>query len=236
MKDQDEALAKKIKRLLFSASFHASGDPRAFKHLSGQLQEIGNSIASSGPERWYLVKMKVISLCGEHFVGLSQYYDLLGGEPEASVVLPESVPIPNQADPVGIGDASPDPTEIASRLGLQFVQIFEGVVYARDKSTLYSIGPLSQPGPRVPEKVRADNGYVGEEYHSPREAALSVGWTIIEGDVGSSGSIYALDGFGRKFLVNGTGNGPQADLVGFGSDAEIRRWAPKHRPRRRTVT
>lgn len=84
LEDKDEALAQKIKRLLLSASFHASRDARAFKHLSGQLQEIGNSIRASGQERWYRLKRRVELLSGEHFVGLAQYYDLLGDAPETS--------------------------------------------------------------------------------------------------------------------------------------------------------
>ncbi len=51
-----------------------------------------------------------------------------------------------------------------------------------------------------------------------------------------SGFVFALDGFGRKYVVEKTGNGPMAKSAGWASDAEMQRFAPQHRPRGRTTT
>ena len=69
---------------------------------------------------------------------------------------------------------------------------------------------------------------MGEEFHSPREAAVHAGLTVIE-DL-SGGSVAALDGFGRRFLVQKTGNGPQAIHDGWATEDELRKWTPRHRP------
>lgn len=89
LEGKDEAIAQKIKKLLLSASFHESRDPRAFKNLSTQLEEMGNSIRANGQEHWYRINRRVKILSGEHWVGISQYYDLLGDAPEASGPQPE---------------------------------------------------------------------------------------------------------------------------------------------------
>jgi hypothetical protein len=86
--DRDEALARKINRLLMSASFHDSRDPRAFKNLSGQLAAMGESIRAGGREHWLRIKERVKQLSGEHFVGLVGYYDLLGDAPAAVASMP----------------------------------------------------------------------------------------------------------------------------------------------------
>jgi hypothetical protein len=183
LEDKDDALAKKIKRLLLSASFHASRDPRAFKHLSGQLEGMGNSIRASGQERWDCIKRKVEFLSGDHFVGLSQYYDLLGNAPQASIPQPES----------------------------------EESYHASS------------------EEPCIRDGYIGEEYHSPREAAVHAGLTVIE-EYNSSGDVIALDGFGQKYTVSRTGNGPMSSAGGLASEEEMRKWKPQHRPSLPTIT
>ena len=90
LEGKDEALANKIKRLLMSGSFHDSRDSRAYRSLSAQLDEIGKSIRASGRERWDRIMERVKFLCGEHSVGLSKYYDLLG-----------EAPVPSPAGPSG---------------------------------------------------------------------------------------------------------------------------------------
>lgn len=233
--EKDEALANNIKRLLLSASFQESRDPRAFNHLSGQLQEMGKAIAASGLERWNRIRLRVTFLSGEHYAGLARFYDLLGGTPIASAAPPPAAPEKTVQEQ--LAEAGVDPVKAAGDLGLQFLQVFEGGLYARDKTTLYSIGLLRQSEPRVAKEVHAQDGYVGEEYHSPRQGAEHAGWTVIEEkSARPEDPVDALDGFGRKFRVDRTGNGPIASLIGFASDEEIRTWAPKHRPRRRTVT
>ena len=86
-------------------------------------------------------------------------------------------------------EATLDPKEIAGRFGLEIVQWFEGRLYDRDKSDLSSIGPVDpQSNGNIPADLRicvrkaraSHNGYVGEEYHSPREGAVRARLTIIE--------------------------------------------------------
>jgi hypothetical protein len=135
-----------------------------------------------------------------------------------------------------IFEATADPQEIAGRLGLEIVQWFEGALYARDEHQLYEIGPVSATDPRL--RVRQawshSSDYVGEEYHTPREGASHAGLTVIEER--SSGDVIALDGFGRKFVVSKTGNGPMASGFGWATADEMRQWAPQHQPSRPTTT
>lgn len=143
-------------------------------------------------------------------------------------------------------DATADPMEIADRLGLEVLQRVGGEIYAREKSNpnsaLFSIGPVkpedSEGGSadlrvRVAE-VWSYDGYVGEEYHTPREGAVHAGLTVIEET--DSGKVLALDGFGRKFVVDKTGNGPMASWIGWATEEDMRKWAPQHRPAKRTNT
>ena len=142
-----------------------------------------------------------------------------------------------------IFEAGADPEEIAGRLGLEIVQWFEGSLYARDADALYEIGQVSsQSDGGVPPDLRIqirpawshDWSYVGEEYHSPREGANHAGLTTIEES--PSGDVVALDGFGRKFRVSKTGNGPMASSSGWATAEEMRNWAPQHQPSKRTTT
>ena len=57
------------------------------------------------------------------------------------------------------------------------------------------------------------DGYVGWEHHTPAEGAAHAGLTVIE--EGASGKVVALDGFGRKFVVDKSGNGPMASEIGW---------------------
>jgi hypothetical protein len=134
-----------------------------------------------------------------------------------------------------IFDAGSDPEVIAAKLGLEVVQWFEGALYARDKDALYAIGPAGPADPRV-RVSRADSyeGYVGEEHHTPREGAVHAGLTVIE--EGESGKVVALDGFGRKFVVDRTGNGPMASETGWATEDEVRKFTPRHRPWKPTLT
>ncbi len=143
-----------------------------------------------------------------------------------------------------IFEATADPKEIAGRLGLEIVQWFEGILYVRDNDYLYSIEPVNaQIKGAVPADLRMcvrkvptyNSEYIGEEYHSPREAAVHGGLTVIE-EYNSSGDVVALDGFGRKIHVTKTGNGPMAVGYGWASAEEIRKWVPQHHPRKRTIT
>lgn len=133
-------------------------------------------------------------------------------------------------------DAGADPEEVAAKLGLTVLQWHGGALYARDERTLYALSVKRDgPAPRLvvsPEVAVA--AYVGEEFHAPREAAVHAGLTVIE-DV-SGGGVMALDGFGRKFLVQKTGNGPQAIHHGWATDEELRKWTPRHRPAKPTET
>ena len=76
---------------------------------------------------------------------------------------------------------------------------------------------------------------MGEQFHAPREGAEHAGLTVI-GDDDFSGGVFALDGFGRKYVVEKTGNGPMAKSAGRAFEAEMQRFAPQHRPRGRTTT
>lgn len=136
------------------------------------------------------------------------------------------------------------PTEIAARLGLEVVHWLEGVLYARDGSYLYTIGPINPQGKDgAPADLRIcvskawswDGSYVGEEYHSPREGAAHAGLTVIE-EATPPGEVLALDGFGRKYLVSRTGNGPMASWMGWASAEELQQWAPQHHEAKRTLT
>lgn len=81
---QDQSMAEEIKRLLLSASFHYSRNRRAFDNLSKQLNKMGDSIRAGGPEHWARIKARVRIISGSHFVGLEQYYELLGDAPHTS--------------------------------------------------------------------------------------------------------------------------------------------------------
>ena len=132
-------------------------------------------------------------------------------------------------------DAGSDPEEIAAKLGLAVVQWFEGALYARDQASLYSIGPAGASDPRVRvAPVDSYDGYVGEEHHTPAEGAVHAGLTVIE--EGASGKVVALDGFGRKFVVENTGNGPMANEIGWATEDELRTFTPRHRPWKPTLT
>jgi hypothetical protein len=132
-------------------------------------------------------------------------------------------------------DAGSDPEEIAAKLGLAVVQWHDGTLYARDKTSLYSIGPVGPADPRVRvAPAPSFDGYVGEEHHTPREGALHAGLTVIEED--PSGKVVALDGFGRKFVVDKTGNGPMASEIGWAAEDELKTFTPRHRPWKPTLT
>lgn len=134
-----------------------------------------------------------------------------------------------------IFDAGSDPEELAAKLGLEVVQWFEGALYARDKDALYAIGPVSASDPRVRVSPAASfDGYVGEEHHTPREGALHAGLTVIEES--QNGKVVALDGFGRKFVVDRSGNGPVASEIGWATEDEIKTFTPRHRPWKPTLT
>lgn len=134
-------------------------------------------------------------------------------------------------------DAASDPEEIAAKLGLAVVQWHDGTLYARDKDALYAlhVKPDASGGPRlIVERDAALDGYVGEEHHTPREGALHAGLTVIEED--PSGKVVALDGFGRKFVVDKTGNGPMASEIGWAAEDELKKFTPRHRPWKPTLT
>lgn len=135
-----------------------------------------------------------------------------------------------------IFDADVDPEEVAAKLGLKVLQWHGGALYARDERVLYALSvKRDAAGARlVVSPEEAITAYVGEEFHSPREAAVHAGLTVIE-DL-SGGSVAALDGFGRKFLVQKTGNGPQAIHDGWATEDELRKWTPRHRPAKPTET
>lgn len=134
-----------------------------------------------------------------------------------------------------IFDAGADPEEAAAGLGLEVVQWHDGVLYARDESSLYAIAPIAPDDPRVRAVPAASfDGYVGEEHHTPREGALHAGLTVIEES--AAGKVVALDGFGRKFVVDKTGNGPMASEIGWATEDELKTWTPRHRPWKSTRT
>lgn len=134
-------------------------------------------------------------------------------------------------------DADADPETIAGELGLTVVQWHGGALYARDEDALYafSVKRDAPGGPRlVVERDAPLDGYVGEESHTPREAAVHAGLTVIE--EGSGGNVTALDGFGRKYLVSSSGNGPRATFAGWATEGELKTFTPRHRPAKPTLT
>lgn len=132
-------------------------------------------------------------------------------------------------------DAGSDPEDIAAKLGLAVVQWHDGTLYARDKDSLYAIGPAGPSDPRVRvSPADSYDGYVGEEHHTPAEGAVHAGLTVIE--EAASGAVVALDGFGRKFAVEKTGNGPMASGIGWATEDELRKFTPRHRPCKPTLT
>jgi len=136
-----------------------------------------------------------------------------------------------------IYDAGSDPEQVAAKLGLTVVQWHDGTLYARDEHSLYALS-LKRDHPAGPRLVvvpeAAHSGYVGEEHHSPREAAVHAGLTVIAES--SGGKVTALDGFGRRFLVHATGNGPQAVQEGWATEDELKKFTPRHRPWKPTLT
>ncbi|MDP3542918.1 MAG: hypothetical protein Q8T11_10690 [Elusimicrobiota bacterium] len=134
-------------------------------------------------------------------------------------------------------DADADPEKVAAELGLAVVQWHGGALYARDADTLYTLQVKRDApgGPRlVVERDAPLDGYVGEEAHTPREAAVHAGLTVIE--EGSSGDVTALDGFGRKYLVSASGNGPRAVFADWATEDEMKKFTPRHRPAKPTLT
>ncbi len=80
----EELLAERIKKLLFSASFYNGRDQRAYDNLCKEMKQVGDKLrAQGGRERWMRVRNRVQALCEEHWVGLSQYIYLLGDPPES---------------------------------------------------------------------------------------------------------------------------------------------------------
>lgn len=134
-------------------------------------------------------------------------------------------------------DADADPEKIAGELGLRVVQWHGGALYARDEHALYAlrVKPDFPGGARLAvERDAALDGYVGEESHTPREAAAHTGLTVIE-EI-SRGSVEALDGFGRKYLVSESGNGPRATFTGWATEDEMKTFTPRHRPAKPSLT
>lgn len=134
-------------------------------------------------------------------------------------------------------DADADPEKIAVELGLRVVQWHGGALYARDADALYALHVKRDApgGPRLVVEPDAPlDGYVGEEHHTPREAAAHTGLTVIE--EGSGGGVTALDGFGRKYLVSASGNGPRATFSGWATEDELKKFTPRHRPAKPTLT
>lgn len=134
-------------------------------------------------------------------------------------------------------DADADPEKIAEELGLTVVQWHGGALYARDEHALYAlrVKPDAPGGPRlVVERDAPFDGYVGEESHTPREAAAHTGLTVIE-EI-ARGTVEALDGFGRKYLLSASGNGPRATFAGWATEDELKKHTPRHRPAKPTLT
>lgn len=134
-------------------------------------------------------------------------------------------------------DADADPETIAVELGLTVVQWHGGALYARDADTLYALQVKSDApgGPRLVVEPDAPlDGYVGEESHTPREAAAHAGLTVI-GEI-SRATVEALDGFGRKYFVSASGNGPRATFAGWATEDELKKHTPRHRPSKPTLT
>ena len=137
-----------------------------------------------------------------------------------------------------------DPEELASRLRWEIVHWHDGILYVRDENDLYSIHP-DTPSPnnanstKLSMHVRKDDGYhgyVGEIYHTPSEGAVHAGLTVTEG-AGTDKDVTALDGFGRKYRVYKTGNGPMASGTGeWASEEEMKQWRPQHSPAKKTET
>lgn len=130
------------------------------------------------------------------------------------------------------------PTAIAAQLGLQPIRLWQGSLYARDGDLgLFRIGP--EPGREevfVEEVWEVCTGdYVGEEFHSPREAAEHAGLTVID-EYKIMERVVALDGFGRKYSIHRTGNGPMGSRHGWATPEEMQRWQPQVLPARRTTT
>ncbi len=130
-------------------------------------------------------------------------------------------------------DGSETPEQIAAKLKLTVVHWHEDALYARDENELFEIKPEGERI-RVSPASTVGESYVGEDYHSPKEGAIHAGLTVIE-EI-SSGDVVALDGFGRKYRVNKTGNGPMASFRGWASEEELKQWAPQHRPWQKTTT
>lgn len=121
-------------------------------------------------------------------------------------------------------EGSRDPEEAAARLGLKVMQWHGGGLYARDENVLYLLYVKDERV--VVDPQPALSGYVGEEFHTPRQAAVHAGLTVVEEL--ANGDVMALDGFGRKYLVHATGNGPQAKHHLWATEEELKTWAPRH--------
>lgn len=130
-------------------------------------------------------------------------------------------------------DGNEKAEDIAARLNLTVIHWHDDALYARDEHVLYEIRPEGGRV-KVSEAPSFSESYVGEDYHTPKEGAVHAGLTVIEEL--SSGDIVALDGFGRKYRVNKTGNGPMASSRGWASPEELTQWAPQHRPWQKTTT
>lgn len=130
-------------------------------------------------------------------------------------------------------DGKETPEQIAAKLNLIVVHWHEDALYARDEHVLFELKPEGGRV-RVSEAPTFSESYVGEDYHTPKEGAVHAGLTVIEET--SSGDVVALDGFGRKYRVNKTGNGPMASSRGWATAEELKQWAPAHRPWQKTTT
>ncbi|MDZ4286574.1 MAG: hypothetical protein U0984_01370 [Prosthecobacter sp.] len=392
LENREEEIARKIKKLLLSASFHASRNQLAFSNLSAQLAALGDVIRAGGIESWHRIRQRVEILSGEHFVGLADYYDLLGhmpapgpapvaAEPKAKKAKPKPAPPTEQPavtkEPAGVtkpvfrldensrasfaGGLAADTYILFGALaeeGLEEAMAdddIHAIVIAKQASLLKQLpermdrcsleylyptertGGLSatdppavdafrhyltrqlepalalttgvlplvlvapvagmerlmlmclwidsvsaadvmrfaaalddllrpsgsagqaqeapkkanskaKPNPKpkpaaeaaaaAPDEAREytyNFHYIGEEHHTPREAAVHAGLTVIE-ELDFSNNVIALNGFGEKVLVNHTGNGPVATSIGWATPEEMQKWAPPHRPAKKTYT
>lgn len=134
--------------------------------------------------------------------------------------------------------ADADPETVAAELGLKVVQWHGPALYARDENMLFAIQKREIGEPAALRLVVAPepplSGYIGEEFHNPRQAAAHAGLTVIEAASGEN--VYALDGYGRKYLVQKTGNGPRATQHDWATEDEMKQWAPRHRDPKPTTT
>lgn len=74
----DEAVARKVKKLVYDASFHANRNHAAFNSILNELTGITKTVLQEGgPKRMQLIIDRVEQLCGNDSRYLCEYLDIM---------------------------------------------------------------------------------------------------------------------------------------------------------------